>query len=114
MKLRKILILIVLLSIWSSTMAFASSAGQKIKVYVNGSNLGEIGMMVDNTTYLPLRRLGNSLKAIIDWDSSKKSALIYQPNVHMFVYNNKDGSESTFGEVKKGFNGKIKVFAQVD
>jgi len=115
MKFKKILILVVLLSVWSSTMIFANSASQKIKVSINGSNLGEVGIFVDNTTYLPLRRLGESLKAIVDWDSSKKSAMIFQPNVHMFVYNvGKDGSEKTFGEVNKGFSGKIRVFAQID
>lgn len=114
MKHKKILILATVLIVWSATMAFASASTQKIKVIINQTNLGDIGEIVDNSTFLPLRKVGESLNAIVDWNAAKKTATIYKPNVHMFIYNSNNGDETTFGEVKKGFSGKIKVFAQVD
>jgi len=114
MKGKKIMLLICVVMVWSSTIIFANASSQKIKVLVNGVNLGEIGALLENTTYLPLRKVGESLHAIVEWNSNNKTAVIYDPNVHMFVYNSSSGSETTFGEVSKGFSGKIKVFAQVD
>lgn len=114
MKVKKAMLFICVIMIWCSTIVFANASSAKIKVLVNGDSLGDIGALIDNTTYLPLRKIGESLNAIVEWDAGSKTALIYQPNVHMFVYNSSNGSETTFGEVSKGFNGKFKVFAQVD
>ncbi|MFC6331318.1 stalk domain-containing protein [Paenibacillus septentrionalis] len=114
MKGKKIMLFICVIMVWGSTIVFANASSQKIKVLVNDVSLGEVGALIDNSTYLPLRRIGESLNAIIEWNASSKTAMIYSPNVHMFVYNSSGGSETTFGEVSKGFNGKIKVFAQVD
>lgn len=114
MKVKKAMLFICIVMIWCSTIVFANASSSKIKVLVNGEGLGDIGALIDNTTYLPLRKIGESLNAIVEWDAGSKAALIYKPNVHMFVYNSSNGSETTFGEVSKGFNGKFKVFAQVD
>lgn len=114
MKMKKTMMVLCIIMIWCSMMIFANASSSKIKVIVNGSNLGEIGALIDGNTYLPLRKIGESLNAIIDWNGDSKSAMIYKPNVHMFIYNSSNGSETTFGEVAKGFNGKVKIFAQVD
>ena len=114
MKHKKIFILLSIVMIWSATVALANASSSKIKVIINDTNLGEIGEIIDNSTYLPLRKIGESLHTIVDWNSNTKTATIYSPNVHMFIYNSSNGEETTFGEVKKGFSGKIKVFAQVD
>ncbi|MCM3632196.1 MULTISPECIES: stalk domain-containing protein [Paenibacillus] len=114
MKGKKLLLLVCVVMIWSSTIIFANASSQKIKVLVNGINIGEVGVLFENTTYLPLRKVGESLNAIVEWNSNSKTAVIYDPNVHMFVYNSSNGAETTFGEVSKGFSGKIKIFAQVD
>lgn len=114
MRHKKIFILLCVVMIWSATVVFANASSQKIKVIINDTNLGEIGELIDNSTYLPLRKIGESLNAIVEWNASTKTATIYSPNVHMFLYNSSNNEETTFGEVKKGFSGKIKVFAQVD
>jgi len=114
MKLKKGMLFVCVIMIWCSTIIFANASTAKIKVIVNGDNLGEIGELIDNSSYLPLRKVGEALNAIIEWDGHNKTALIYKPNVHMFAYNSSNGTETTFGEVSKGFNGKIKIFAQVD
>jgi len=114
MKHKKIFILLSVVMIWSATVVLANASSSKIKVIVNDVNLGEIGENIDNSTYLPLRKVGETLHAIVDWNANTKTTTIYSPNVHMFLYSSSNGEETTFGEVKKGFNGKIKVFAQVD
>lgn len=114
MRHKKIFILLSIVMIWSATVVFASAATSKVKVIINNVNAGDIGEMMDNSIYLPLRKVGESLNAIVDWNDNTKTATIYSPNVHMFIYNSSNVEETTFGEVKKGFSGKIKVFAQVD
>src|SRR5690606_22506410 len=99
MKMKRIMMVLCIMLIWCSMMVFANASSSKIKVIVNGSNLGDIGALVDGNTYLPLRKIGESLNAIVGWDADSKSALIYKPNVHMFIYNSSNGSETTFGEV---------------
>lgn len=111
MKFRKVAIWLLLLSVCGGTIIFANDAAQKVRVILNGSNLEESGIIIDGKTYLPLRELVSSMHAILDWDNANKRATIYKPNVHMFLYNK---GNSPFGVVEKGFQGKIKVFSQID
>ena len=110
MKLRKLLVLVVLLSLWGGTMMFADAATQKVRVAVNGSELGDSGMLIDGTTYLPLRQIAGTLQSLITWDESSKKVTIDKPNVHMFTFKDK----SPFGKVTKGSKFSFWVWAQVD
>lgn len=110
MKFKKVAILLVLMSLWGGSMLFANSAAQKVKVIINGADQEDGGIIVDGKTYLPLRQLASSLQAIVEWDGQSKKATVYKPNVHMFLYQ----GNSPFGLVDKGFQGKFKVFAQID
>lgn len=110
MKARKVIILLLLLSIWGGTMMFADSASQKVRVIVNGNDQTEDGLIVEGKTYLPLRQLASSLQVIVEWDNQSKRATLYKPNVHMFLFRN----NAVFGNVNKGFQGSFKVFAQID
>lgn len=110
MNFKKVAIWLMLLSLCGGTIIFASTAAQKVRVMINGSELDTGGIIVDGATYLPLRQVAGSMQAIVDWDNSNKSATIYKPNVHMFMYQ----GNSPFGVVDKGFSGKIKVFSQID
>ncbi|MFD0587975.1 stalk domain-containing protein [Paenibacillus sp. GCM10027627] len=110
MKWRKVAALILLLSLCGSTVIFANAAVQKVRVLINGAEQDDGGIVFDGKTYLPLRQVADSLLAIVNWDNASKRATIYKPNVHMFLYK----GNSPFGVVDKGFQGKIKVFAQVD
>ncbi|MCU6709009.1 copper amine oxidase N-terminal domain-containing protein [Paenibacillus sp. J5C_2022] len=114
MKLRKVAIWLVLLTLWGGTMLAAEAASQKVTVFVNGIKQGEGGVLMDGKTYLPLRQLATAMNAIVEWDGERNEASLHKPNVHMFVYHiNKEG-DKPFGAVNKGFPGNIKVFAQVD
>jgi hypothetical protein len=109
MKLKKLLILLTVLSLWGGTMIFADAASQKVKVVVNGSNLGDTGMLSDGQTFLPLRQVANKLQALVTWDEDAKKATINKPNVHMFLFKDK----TIFGKVNQGTT-TFSVFAQVD
>ena len=111
MKFRKVAVWLVLLSLCGGTIIFANDAAQKVRILVNGGELNDSGLMIDGKTYLPLREVANALNAIVKWDNANKRATVYKPNVHMFLYNK---GNSPFGVVEKGFQGKIKVFSQID
>ncbi|MDQ6420886.1 stalk domain-containing protein [Paenibacillus sp. LHD-117] len=110
MKFRKIAIMLLLLSLWGGSMIFADAASQKVRVMINGIEQDEGGVLLDGKTYLPLRQLAEAMGAVIRWDDNNKRAVIYKPNVHMFLYK----GNTPFGVVDKGYQGKIKVFSQID
>ncbi|WP_028611182.1 stalk domain-containing protein [Paenibacillus harenae] len=112
MKIRKVVILLLLLSLWGGSMLFADSATQKVRVFINGSEQDDGGLVDDGKTYLPLRQIASSLQAIVEWDNQSKRAAVYKPNVHMFLFDEKDNK--VFGNVTKGYKGSFKVFAQID
>jgi len=47
-----------------------------VKVVVNGKQLAEQGMLIDNRTYVPLRAIAKALGAKIGWDQQNKEASI--------------------------------------
>lgn len=110
MKFRKVVILLLLLSLWGGTMLFADSATHKVRVVINSLDQDDGGIVSEGKTYLPLRQLATSMQAIVEWDNQNKRATVYKPNVHMFLFQN----NAVFGNVAKGYQGKFKVFAQID
>lgn len=110
MKLKKLLVLVVLLSLWGGTMMLADTASQRVKVIVNGSELSESGLLEENKTYLPLRQIAGTLQSLISWDNSTGKVTLNKPNVHMFLF--KD--TTVFGKVNKGSKVTFSAWAQVD
>ncbi|WP_168122006.1 stalk domain-containing protein [Paenibacillus sp. HB172176] len=111
MKFKKIAVILVLLSVWGGSMIFADAAAQKVRVMLNGVEQSGSGAMLEGKTYLPLRQLATALGAIVEWDDASKTAIVYKPNVHMFVYDD----SKPFGVVNKGYSAKkLKVFSQID
>ncbi|BBH21163.1 hypothetical protein Back11_25080 [Paenibacillus baekrokdamisoli] len=110
MKFRKLLILLLVMSLWGGTMMFADSASQKVRVIVNGSELDDAGLFADGKTYLSVRQVANSLQALVFWDEAAKKVTVFKPNVHMFLFQD----TTIFGNVVKGNRISFKVFAQVD
>ncbi|MDQ8733527.1 stalk domain-containing protein [Paenibacillus sp. LHD-38] len=110
MKFRKVAILLLLLSLWGGTMLFADSATQRVRVFINGAEQDDGGLVTEGKTYLPLRQLATSMQAIVEWDNQSKRAIVYKPNVHMFLFQN----NAVFGNVARGYQAKFKVFAQID
>jgi len=110
MRFKKVIILLSLLSLWGGTMIFANTATQKVKTIINDAVQEESGVVIDGKTYLPVRQLANAFQSILEWDNVNKKATIYKPNVHMFLFKDNE----VFGNVNRGYQGKFKVFAQVD
>jgi hypothetical protein len=110
MKFRKLLILLLVMSLWGGTMLFADSASQKVRIVVNGSEIDDSGLFTDGKTYLPVRQLADSLQALVVWDEETRKVSVFKPNVHMFLFQD----TTIFGNVMKGNRITFKVFAQID
>lgn len=109
MKARRIIAFVLLFSVVGASIVFGDSIGTKVRVFINGKETGEPGYLIDGKTYLPVRELSSSIQGLILWDDASKRASIYKPNVHMFLFRDKQ----SFGAVNKGkltFN----VFSQID
>ncbi len=111
MKVKKLLVLVVLLSLWGGTMMFADSVSQKIRIFVNGSELKENAVLIEGNTYLPMRQIADTLQSLIIWDESSKKVTLNKPNVHMVTF---IGGTKIFGNVTKGDKLDFDVLAQVD
>jgi len=111
MKFRKLLFLLLVMSLWGGTMMFADSAAQKVRVIVNGSELDDAGIFVDGKSFISVRQIANTLQALVVWDEGSKKVTVYKPNVHMFLFQQ---DNTIFGNVVKGNRITFKVFAQID
>lgn len=101
MKLKKVLVSVLLLSLWGGGMIFADTVNQIIRVSVNGSSLNDTGIVVDGTTYLPLRQLADTFNAFISW-SDNKQVVINKPNIHMMTMSVNSNGVYPFQAVEKG------------
>ncbi|REK58478.1 MAG: copper amine oxidase [Thermobacillus sp.] len=101
MRFKKVLISVILLSLWGGSMIFADTVSQRIKVSVNGSTLSETGIVVDGTTFLPIRQLADTLNAFISWGDNKQ-VNINKPNIHMMTMSVNSSGVYPFQAVEKG------------
>lgn len=100
MRFKKVLVSVLLLSLWGGSMIFADTVSQKIRVSVNGSNLNESGIVVDGTTFLPIRQLADTFNAFITWGD--KQVNINKPNIHMMTMSVTANGVYPFQAVEKG------------
>ncbi|MFD1955126.1 stalk domain-containing protein [Paenibacillus thailandensis] len=110
MKWKKVVMWASVLMLAGGTVIFADEAVQSVRVYINGSESGEDGVVIDGKAYLPLREVADSLGAQVTWNNAGKKATIIKPNVHLVLF--KDNA--IFGKVSKGNKYTFSVFAQVD
>ena len=109
MRVRKLLVMIVVLSLVFGTAAFAETISQSIKVEMNKKDIADGGLLVDNKAYVGVGALAKAMQAMVSWDNDAKKATIYKPNVHMITM--KDNL--IFGSVNSGRT-KFQVLAQID
>ncbi|MFI2857570.1 copper amine oxidase [Paenibacillus sp. JSM ZJ436] len=88
-----------------STLLFADSIQDKIRVLMNGRELKDGAYLIDNKIYVPLR----DMNAASDWDKSAGKVQVVKPNVHIFLFK----GDTAFGNVNRG-KLKFNVFSQVD
>ncbi|MFD2670267.1 stalk domain-containing protein [Marinicrinis sediminis] len=120
MKLRKMITVVCLLAVTTTTSVYASDVyewfkAKEVKVSVNGSGLDSKGYLTeDGKTYLPLREITNTLQGIVVWDAQNQTVKINKPNVHISLLYVKDNKNLVpFGDVEKGKH-EFVIFTQVD
>lgn len=101
---KKITLCVFAFSLMGSSLLFADSVNQKIKVWSNGKEITDGGYLVDGKTYIPAREAGG----VVTWDGSGKVTIL-KPNVHIVLFND----DKVFGNVILG-KLKIKMLTQVD
>ncbi|GIO15580.1 hypothetical protein J19TS2_51350 [Cohnella xylanilytica] len=110
MKIRKLVVLTVALTLVGGSAIFAAdTVSQKVKIILNKQELDDAGTIVDGKAYVGVRSLGDVVQGFVSWDDSAKKVTIYKPNVHMFLMT----GNKPFGSVQKGKN-SFRVFAQID
>lgn len=128
MKVRRLLILTLVLSMFGSISVFASSLWgdyegfEKIRVFINNneksfSDNETPAISVKGKPVVPLNTLADSLHSLVKWDASSQTMSVYKPNVHLFAAKEvtKDYTvKQPFGKVKTGDTIDFVVFAQVD
>jgi hypothetical protein len=133
MKAKRLIILTLVFSMVFAGTVFADSLWgnyggfPKAKILVNDNELtfkdGEVpAFVIDGSTVLPIRKVAESLQAIVNWDSETMTANIYKPNVHMFVsedvkidkFKQVSSIKSPFSVVETGKTVDFVVVVQVD
>ncbi|WP_027091020.1 hypothetical protein [Cohnella thermotolerans] len=109
MRIRKLLLLTVVLTLLGGTAIFADTVSQKVKIIFNKQEMDDDGTLIDGKAYVGVRSLGDVVQGIVAWDDSAKKVTIYKPNVHMFLMT----GNKPFGSVAKG-KVSFRVFAQID
>jgi hypothetical protein len=75
---KKILAATLSLVVLASGTAYAAGKSNIVSVLVNGKPV-QSGTIIDGSTMLPLRAIGEALGVTVDWDNAKKQASITTP-----------------------------------
>ncbi|USB34565.1 copper amine oxidase N-terminal domain-containing protein [Paenibacillus sp. YPG26] len=105
MKWKRVAGLVLAFSLFGSSMIYADTAVQKIRLIINGQDIDDGGYMVDGRAYVPVRELNG----LIDYDEGTKRVAFTQPNVDIFLFK----GDTPFGKVSAG-KLKFNVFCQID
>lgn len=109
MKVRRLILLTLVFSLICGSAVYADSVSQKIRVWMNGKEVDDAGIIVDGKAYISVRSVTDKLQAMLSWDDDTKKVVIYKPNVHMILLQ----GDSMFGNVSKG-KFKFNVYSQID
>ncbi|MDO7905299.1 copper amine oxidase [Paenibacillus sp. JX-17] len=105
MKWKRILICVIAIMLMSSTVLFADSLNEKIRVLINGEEVSDGGYIINGRTYVPVREFNG----IANFNSAAGKVTFYKPNVHIALFK----GDTIFGNVNKG-KLKFNVLSQVD
>lgn len=110
LKWRRVAVLVIAFSLMGGSMLFADAASQKVKLLLNGRELEDGGYIIDGKTYVPLR----NLEGLAEYNEETKTVNYYKPNVHMSLYEKKEGGGRVFGNVPKTGKLEFYVLSQID
>lgn len=105
MRWKRIAVCALALSLLSGSTAFANSAVQKIRVLINGTAVSTGGLLVDGTTYVPVREFDG----LAEYNDSSRTVTFTKPNVDIFLFK----GDTPFGNVSVG-KLKFYIFSQID
>jgi hypothetical protein len=115
-KMRKLIFAVLAVSLIWSASAVAEDAYSKVKVFVEGKEVKDAGIIRDGSKspLVSLNALDDELQAFVSYDADKQVVSVSKPNVHVFpIQVSKDGQVLPFGSVTEGAN-QFKIQAQVD
>lgn len=109
MKIHRLIILTLALSVICGGGLYADSIAQQLRVWFNKQEMDNAGLFIDDKAYLSVESVSDKLNMMSTWDPTRKTMAIYTPNVHMFTMHD----SLPFGTVRKE---KVKffVFSQID
>lgn len=119
MKLKRVLLLILVFSMLGVMTVFASDSfqwyrGKDVKVIVNGKELNSSGLLINDTTMIPLREISETLQAIVSWNESTQTVSIVKPNVHLTPVEVRKNGVVPFGHVVHKGKYDVSIFSQID
>jgi hypothetical protein len=109
MKVRRIIILTLALSVICGGALYADSIAQQLRVWFNKQEVDSAGLFIDDKAYVSVASISDKMNMMSTWDPTRKTMAIYTPNVHMFTMHD----SLPFGTVQKE---KVNffVFSQID
>ncbi|WP_422660443.1 copper amine oxidase [Paenibacillus sp. EC2-1] len=106
LKWKKVMACTLLISLLGgSSLLFADSFNEQVRVWMNGKELSDGGYLIDNKTYIPVRDIDGA----VNWDKKSGRVDVIKPNVHIFLFK----GDTAFGNVNRG-KLKFNVFSQID
>jgi len=118
---RRLLMLVLVLTLAGVTTAFADTlatkyAAKKVKVSLNGQEIAAPGLRVELekdqiSTMVPLREMADAIGGFVRWDESENTVSIDKPNVNLIVLEN---GVQPFGVVATGKKIDMSLVAQID
>ena len=82
MEIKRLIVLIILITASISASSYASSLSKEIEavnsitIKVNGKSIDSDNVLIDGSTYVPLRKIAEMLQKIVSWDGVAKTASI--------------------------------------
>ena len=96
MRFKKVLILLLLLTLMGGSMIFANAS--KYRLTINGKSLGDLVAVVDGVRHVPVHLLASHFFSFVTWDDNKQIVHVNKPNIHMMTIS----GTTIFQGVEKG------------
>jgi hypothetical protein len=99
MKFKRMIILILMLSLIGTATVFANELGRTINLNINGKKVNSSAFSVDNRSMVPIGEVSGSLGLITKWNAFTQTLDIYKPNVHITLYDAKNFKVDSFNRI---------------
>lgn len=110
-KIKKMIFLVLCLTILPGTILYAASSQSEIAVYFNNVLQKQLGISSDGDSFLPAEQVTQNLFALWSLEESGKTIRIYKPNVNTVLLDNKG---VIFGKIKSPGSITFSTLVQVD